>query len=83
MHSKKKKKKKKKEKTVVLKSFDFQTTAFKIAQTPDQTSSASEPENYHNPMPSTRPEPRKSVPPAPCLSYKGPSCCLQPSSVNR
>lgn len=40
MHSKK---------TVVLKSFDFQTTAFKIAQTPDQTSSASEPEKISQP----------------------------------
>ena len=33
---------KKKEKTVVFKSFDYQTTAFEIAQTPVQTSPVSE-----------------------------------------
>ncbi len=44
MHSKKKKKK-----TVVFKSFDYQTTAFKIAQIPVQTSPASESEKISQP----------------------------------
>ena len=43
MHSKKKKK------TVVFKSFDYQTTAFEIAQIPVQTSPASESEKISQP----------------------------------